>query len=47
MQPANSSLRITRSLAGLVVILPFVGRGIASALRDRVTFSFQGGTDGT
>jgi hypothetical protein len=46
MQPANSSLRITRSLAGLVVILLFVGRGIASALRDRVTYSFQGGTDG-
>jgi uncharacterized repeat protein (TIGR03803 family) len=51
MQPPNSWLRITRSLAGFVVILLFVGlfvgRGIASAPRERVIYSFQGGTDGT
>lgn len=47
MQPTNSWLRITRSLAGFVVMLLFVGRGLASAPRERVIYSFQGGTDGT
>lgn len=47
MQPTNSWLRILRSLAAIVVMLLFVGRGIASAPRERVIYSFQGGTDGT
>jgi uncharacterized repeat protein (TIGR03803 family) len=47
MQSTNSGLRITRSLAGFVVILLFLGRAIASAPSERVIYSFQGGTDGT
>jgi uncharacterized repeat protein (TIGR03803 family) len=47
MQSTNSWLRILRSLAAFVVMLLFVGRGIAGAPRERVIYSFQGGTDGT